>query len=307
MNKRLFVDFLAVRRRTLRCLVTLLVAGVAGVAANAQAGTAQENKGGPNLTVTYIAHAGFLFAAGDQKILADALTETSAQWKFAAPSVALRQKMEQGEAPFDNVSLVLISHNHIDHHWPPSTVRFLLLNPKAVVVTTPEVRDQMKKDSPEFEKIQSRVIVPELEWKQSTSREINGIRLDIARLKHGDDKEWASIVYAFLFDLGGKKVLYAPGTTGYFPEEYRALGYAKLGIDLAFLNFDLMIQRGSDGGPTLNSAGIQQVRELINPRIPLMMHIRPDRLPFVEEVLPELQKQLPSVTLFRQELESRTF
>jgi L-ascorbate metabolism protein UlaG (beta-lactamase superfamily) len=271
------------------------------------AGAAQEKKERPSLTVTYLAHSGFMLAAGDQKILVDALTEPSAEWKFAAPSTETRQKMEQGRPPFDNLSLLLISHNHIDHHWPPSTVRFLLHNPKAVVVTTPEVRDQMKKDTHDFEKVQSRLVVPELEWKRSTVREIGGIRLEIARLKHGDDKEWPSIIYAFVFELGGKKVLYAAGTSGCFPDEYEALGYARRGIDLAFLYPDLMVRRGSEGGPELNQPGIQQLRDLIAPKVPVMMHVRPDRLPYVEMVLPELQRQIPGLVLFKHELESRTF
>jgi L-ascorbate metabolism protein UlaG (beta-lactamase superfamily) len=271
------------------------------------AGTAGDEPQAPRLTVTYLAHSGFLLAAGDQKILADALTEPSSEWKFAAPSAETRQKMEQGLPPFDGVSVMLISHNHVDHHWPPSTVRFLLHNPKAVVVTTPEVRDQMKKDSPEFETIAPRLVVPELEWKQSTTREVGGIRLGIARLKHGNDKEWPSIVYAFLFELGGKKVLYAPGTTGYFPEEYQALGYAASGIDLAFVYLDFMVQHGSQGGPEVNRAGIELLRRLIAPKVPVMMHVRPDRLPYVESIWPELEKQVPGLILFRRELESRTF
>jgi L-ascorbate metabolism protein UlaG (beta-lactamase superfamily) len=288
-------------------LGSALLVGVAWAAAGAEPGLGEAKQGAPRLTVTYLAHSGFLLAAGSQKILVDALTEPAAEWKFATASAEVRQKMEQGQPPFDGIGLVLISHNHVDHHRPASTVRFLLRNPKAVVVTTTEVRDQMQKESPELEQVRSRVVVPELEWKQCTVREIGGIRLEIARLKHGSDKEWPAIIYAFFFELGGKKVLYAAGTTGYFPEEYEALGYAKRGIDLAFLNFDLMVQLGKDGKPALNVSGIRTTRELIAPRIPVLMHVRPDRLPLVEAILPELQLQLPGVILFEHELESRTF
>jgi len=38
-----------------------------------------------------------------------------------------------------------------------------------------------------------------------------------------------------------------------------------------------------------------------------MIHIRPERLPFVEEMLPDLREQLPTVALFRQLLETLTF
>jgi len=215
--------------------------------------------------------------------------------------------MERGEPPFDNIRLVPIGHNRIDRYSPSFTVRFLQHNPHAVVVTTSEVRAQLKKNSSAFDQIQARVVVPELEWRQSAVREIDGIRLEIARLKHDDDKERACALYVFLFDLDGKRVLFAPATTGFFPEEYETLGYSKRGIDLAFVNFHLMIRPGAGGVAAMNSAGTRQVRDLIGPQVPVMNHIRPERLPFVEEMLPDLREQLPTVTLFRQLLETLTF
>ena len=258
------------------------------------------------LTVTFIDHAGFMFKAGNKKILADALTEPS-KWPYKAPSPEMLRNMELGKPPFDNISLVLISHNHIDHVSGGSTVRFLLNNPNAVVVTTQEVRESLS-GNPAFETIKSRVVVPQLEWKQRDTREINGIQLETARLKHGDDKEWACIVYAFLFELGGKKVLYAAGTAGYFPEEYTALGYAKRGIDLAFLSHYMLINRASDRTPaSLNEDKIAQVRDLIAPRTTVLMHIEPGEEGHVDAMLPALQKELPGATVFHSELESRAF
>jgi L-ascorbate metabolism protein UlaG (beta-lactamase superfamily) len=165
-----------------------------------------------------------------------------------------------------------------------------------------------KIESQEFKKIQSQVVVPDLEWKQSSTLEVNGIKLELARLKHGDDGQWRSIVYAALFEMGGKKVLFAPATLGYFPEEYTALGYAKRGIDLAFLNFDLVAKFGPGGSEAvLNTAGIQTVRELIAPKVTVLMHVAPEAKASSEKLLPEVEKQLPGTIWFRHELESRTF
>jgi L-ascorbate metabolism protein UlaG (beta-lactamase superfamily) len=270
-----------------------------------------------DLTVTYIAHCGFLFSSGNQKILTDALTEPSKEWPFDTPSPDLLNKMERGEPPFDHINVVLINHNHVDHESPALIVRFLLNNPKTVLVTTPEVKWQVenyrpefgnKTESQEFKNVQSQVVVPVLDWKQSNVLEVNGIKLELTRLKHTDDKEWPSIVYAALFDLGGKKVLFAPATTGYFPEEYKVLGYARRGIDLAFFNFELAARPDSKGSEAvLNTAGIQTVRELIAPKVTVLMHVGPDAKASSEKLLPEVQKQLPGTIWFRHELETRTF
>jgi L-ascorbate metabolism protein UlaG (beta-lactamase superfamily) len=289
-------------------LAVLVIAAVICVAARAQVAATDAMTQSSGLTVTYIAHCGFMFSSGGQKILTDALIEPSNEWPYTAPSPDLLKKMERGEPPFDHINVVLISHNHIDHHSSASDVRFLISNPKSVLVTTPEVRMQMEKDSPEFKQIQSQVVVPLLDWKQSTTLEANGIKLEIARLKHGDDGQWRSIVYAALFEMGGKRVLFAPATLGYFPEEYTTLGYAKRGIDLAFLNFGLAIQRGPGGsGAVLNTAGIQEVRDLIAPKVTVLMHVQGPARATVEKLLPEVEKQLPGTIWFQHELESRTF
>jgi L-ascorbate metabolism protein UlaG (beta-lactamase superfamily) len=248
--------------------------------------------------VTHIAQSGFLLAGDGRKVLVDALFRPSDRWKYAAPSAELLQKMEQG--------LVLISHDHIDHHSPGSSVRFLLSNPQATLLTTPEVRDRMKQDGPVFDQVADRVVVPRLTWKQSEVREIGGIRVEIARLKHGNDRDWPTTVYAFLFDLGGQRILHAAGTTGHFPDEYEALRFAERDIDLAFLYPHLMV-RLDDEGATLDGRKIGLVRELIAPRIPVLTHVRPDRLPLLETLLPELEGQLPGLILFRKEMERRSF
>jgi L-ascorbate metabolism protein UlaG (beta-lactamase superfamily) len=261
------------------------------------------------LTVTYIAHAGFLLMDGNKKVLVDALTLPPTRWKYDAPSAELREKMEKGQPPFDGVDLLLVSHAHGDHYGPPPVVNFLLNNPKAVLLTTPEVRDLAQKWIPDFKKVAERVIVPELEWKQSATREINGIRVEVARLKHGNDRDWPGIVYSFMLDLGGKKLLYAAATGGYFPEEYQQLGWAKRGIDLAFLCADDLMVRFDEknSSASVSGEGIRMVRDLIAPKTTVMMHVSSDRLPAVERVLPQLQKEIPGLVLFRQALESRTF
>jgi len=292
----------------LTSLALLVGAAVTCAASGAQVASTDAKAQGPGLTVTYIAHCGFLFTSGDQKVLTDALIEPEKEWPHDAPSPDLLKKMELGEPPFDHINVVLISHNQSDHHSPADSVRLLLNNPKTVLMTTPEVRWQMAKDTPDFTKIQSQVIVPDLAWKQSITLEVNGIKLELARLKHGDDKQWASIVYAAFFEMGGKKVLFAPATRGIFPEEYVTLGYAKRGIDLAFLDYGLTIQPGPEGSAAvLNTSGIQTIRELIAPKVTTLMHVPLGSKPSLEKLLPEVERELPGTIWFRHELESQTF
>jgi hypothetical protein len=86
------------------------------------------------------------------------------------------------------------------------------------------------------------------------------------------------------------------------------LDYAKRGIDLAFLNSSLAIWPGPRGsGVVLNSTGIQTIRDLIAPKVTVLMPVETFAKAHLEDLLPEIEKQLPCTTWFQHELESRTF
>ena len=215
--------------------------------------------------------------------------------------------MEKGEAPFDGVSLLLISHDHTDHYSPQSTIRFLQGHPKAVLVTTGEVRDRLKTIAG-FDAVAARIVAPDLAWKQSLIQKVNGLNLEIDRLKHGDDKKWACQLDAFVFTLGGKKVLYATATSGYFPEEYTDLNYAKRSFDLAFVNYYVAVKKAKGDQPaSLKPDGIAKIKDLIAAKNTVLMHIEGGAQPSVDAVMGELQAQLPGATVFKSELESRTY
>lgn len=259
------------------------------------------------LTVTAIDHAGLMFSDGKVKILVDALIEPSKQWPFDTPSAALLQKMEREDAPFDGISLLLISHAHIDHFSAASTVRFLANHPKALVVTTEEVEAGLKPISG-YDEVASRVVAPRLSWKQSLTRTFNGVRIELDRLKHGDDKEWPSQLDVFAFTLGGKKVLFAPATGGFFPEEYRVLGYAGRGFDLAFVNYSMAVRLSNDGAPAqVNRDGLEMIKKNIRAKTTVLMHIEHEHRAEIGEIMPDIERALPGVTVSAGELERRIY
>lgn len=259
------------------------------------------------LTVTALDHSGFMLSDGKTKILVDALLEKSKEWPFNAPAPALLGKMEKGEKPFDGVTLLLISHDHNDHYSPEATVRFLRNHPKALAVTTPEVLKRLKTIDG-FAKVEKQVEAPDLAWKQSLQKRFNGVTLELDRLKHGDDKKWACELDAFAFKLGGKKILYATATSGFFPEEYSELGYARRGFDLAFINYYMAINAAKGEKPaSLNADGLAKIKDMIAAKNTVLMHIQPSAAASVEAMMPDLEKQLPGATVFKSEMDSRTF
>jgi L-ascorbate metabolism protein UlaG (beta-lactamase superfamily) len=86
--------------------------------------------------VTFYDLSGFLIQIGDKKILVDALFG----WfpRYAPPQEAF-DRMSAGEPPFDEIDLVLVTHNHPDHFSADVASGFLQENPETALVSTSQV------------------------------------------------------------------------------------------------------------------------------------------------------------------------
>ncbi|MCP4653821.1 MAG: MBL fold metallo-hydrolase, partial [bacterium] len=77
------------------------------------------------------ANEGVLIETGGKKILVDALFREPNP-AYAAPPKEVLEKLETAQPPFDDVDLILATHNHGDHFDARSVVRHLRHNPRAV-------------------------------------------------------------------------------------------------------------------------------------------------------------------------------
>jgi len=68
-----------------------------------------------------------------------------------------REKIETAKAPFDQINLILVSHRHLDHFHPESVAQHLQHNPKAFLVSSQQVVDEVEKNFKDFQTIKARV------------------------------------------------------------------------------------------------------------------------------------------------------
>jgi len=76
------------------------------------------------MKVTSIANAGLMIEGAGKKILLDAVYGRAPKGFSPIPEAKL-EKLVKGEAPFDGVDLVLVSHYHWDHYATDTMKRFL--------------------------------------------------------------------------------------------------------------------------------------------------------------------------------------
>ena len=75
------------------------------------------------IRVTFVGNSGFLITVGDQEVLIDALFE--------------------GLPPFDDVDLILATHDHPDHFSATLVEQYLQNNPQAIFMSTKQAASQL--------------------------------------------------------------------------------------------------------------------------------------------------------------------
>lgn len=98
-------------RQRLAVIVTLLISTVAWAGPHAQ----------------YIANAGVMIVSGETKIVFDPLFREDFDQYDLAPS-DMQERLIAGDAPFDGIDAVFVSHNHDDHFDPDMMLAFLQNN-----------------------------------------------------------------------------------------------------------------------------------------------------------------------------------
>ncbi|HVJ49677.1 MBL fold metallo-hydrolase [Desulfitobacterium sp.] len=94
-------------------------------------------------TMTYVSNAGVLIQLQDKKILIDGLCDPNQPF-YKNPPAEISAKIKGGMPPFDNIDLMLITHQHSDHFDPISIHEFRKRNPNTIILSTSEVISKIK-------------------------------------------------------------------------------------------------------------------------------------------------------------------
>lgn len=109
---------------------------IVGLISGQAAPGVEPNRTGPAprrgpLVLNYVANEGVLVSSGDAKVLIDSLFDKPNK-EYRAPSSAVLEQIIRGEAPYDGVDLLLVTHNHADHFDPVLAARYLETSAKPI-------------------------------------------------------------------------------------------------------------------------------------------------------------------------------
>jgi len=128
------------------------------------------------MQVLYVGNSGILISVGDQKILIDGLFEGFDQECSLTPDVY--DQVVNAQPPFDDIDLILATHDHADHFNLEPVRQYLQLNQDAVFASTAQVTAQLS----EFG---DRIVTLDASSGNPVQADINGIQVEALYLSHG--------------------------------------------------------------------------------------------------------------------------
>ena len=87
--------------------------------------------------ITFVGKAGFLIKVGENKILIDALYDESKSKHGIPPKI--QKKIANGQAPYDNIDLILVAHDNVKQVNTKMLKRYLKNNSKTILASTEEI------------------------------------------------------------------------------------------------------------------------------------------------------------------------
>ena len=158
--------------------------------------------------------------------------------------------MENAEAPFDGLDLILVTHAHPDHFSPQSVVRRLRNDPAAVVVGPPQMVAALGAAGATEQELEERIVEVDLELFDSIALDVAGIGVRAYRLKHSEymiedpktgekiDRHRNVENLIYLIEVGGKRLLHVgDAVLSQNPELFSHGGFEKVDFDIVFLEY----------------------------------------------------------------------
>jgi len=186
------------------------------------------------IDLLFVANEGVLLTTRSRKAAIDLMFDAP-NTAYAAPPDTMLQAMTSGVAPFDDLDLILVTHDHPDHYAPALVAQALSHNGRAVFVAPVDAVSSLESVAPDWAAIRDRVVSVTIDLGAAFDSVINGIRVQAYRTLHSGARATPqNLVY--LLEMDGRTIFHEGDSDGSV-QTYNALGLAEKSIDLALVHF----------------------------------------------------------------------
>jgi L-ascorbate metabolism protein UlaG (beta-lactamase superfamily) len=254
------------------------------------------------IKITSLGNCGYLYECNQTKVLIDPFGTEFGNF-FYLPTDETRKKIIQGNAPFDKINVLLITHLHGDHFNARLTESFLLNNGGVKMICPPQVCQQMKDSCKRFAQIESQIISPGLSMGESKKIKINDLSVTAIRMQHGTNRSLEGINVSDYTDYEktenfGYVIHFAKETVfhqgdGCLRINEKALKKINCPIDIALLGFF-----------DWDTVSYHILKKDLKAQTVIFMHGTKPAKELESEPFKEIK---PRIVFFHQELESKIF
>jgi len=245
------------------------------------------------IEVTYVANCGFLIKTTNKQLVIDALFKEGFNNYLVTPDT-IATKIISSKEPFNNIHLLLITHNHEDHFNDSMVVKYLNYNPNNILIAPSSVTKAIIA-YPGYKKNKNQLVEIDKVNHAKNDTVVQGIRIKSFFLQHDNRPEIENVGY--LIDMDGIKILHTGDCTGVDTIQMKNLRLQNSGIDLAFLSY-----YGFWRGPKIRDF----TKEAINPKKIVLMHIPPKEIGSVKESAIKINNFV-DITVFDISMEKKSF
>ena len=217
--------------------------------------------GKDSISVTYIANCGYLVEIDGQKIIMDGLFKLGHN-RYPTPDISTQKLLVSNQHPFDNISLILVSHTHEDHFDNEMVMNCMLNNKSATLLCPQQVIDRLSENRTIFNKIKTRIVECTPDTFTSQLIHIGDIEIHACRLAHPGERYKDTQNIAFLVSLSNKSVFHTADIDPAQIDKYTGIKISEYNVDIGLINEDFA-----------KIENAQLAREFINAKYNVAMHL----------------------------------
>ncbi len=191
-----------------------------------------------DVRVTFVGNAGFLITVGDKKVLIDAFF-TGFPPGYTLP-FNVKSLLLNAEPPFDQVDLILTTHDHADHFSAEMVRQHMKNNPNAVFISTTQATRQLADFG-------NRVIAVDPVAGTPVNAEANGIQVEAIYQNHGTPPSGSTEIYnnGYVVTINGIKIFHTGDNAAL--KDVVQYNLSDQSIDLAFIEHFYLRNSASRG------------------------------------------------------------
>lgn len=225
-----------------------------------------------DIEIHYIANAGILIKHKEFKVMIDGI-HTVKSLEFSRVNENTLNQIINNTTPFDNINLMLFTHNHIDHMDIDTLFNYFYLNKIDSIFFPSSDSEKIIRFEKHLIKLGQQYKKINLELGIIEGSIINDYKIRYFKSEHIGPTEYKCENLCFILEINGINILHLGDSDMDYDYMKKMLFNEK--IDIALLNF-----------PYINlSKGKKIINEIINPKHLIILH-----LPFEEDDINNYRK-----------------